>query len=182
MRAHGYLVLAALLLLVAVPAACGAAQKPKILFLVADDLGWNDVGWHGAPIRTPHLDRLVREGVELDQHYVEPVCTPTRAALMSGRYPSRFGPQTLRPSNLRAFPPGTETIASGLRTDGYATYQSGKWHLGSRMEWGPNHYGFEHSFGSLTGAIDPWKHTYREGPYVRTWHRDCVPIEEGERD
>ena len=134
------------------------------------------------PIRTPHLDRLVREGVELDQHYVEPVCTPTRAALMSGRYPSRFGPQTLRPSNLRALPPGTQTIASALRSDGYATYQSGKWHLGSRMEWGPNHYGFEHSFGSLTGAIDPWKHTYRQGPYVRTWHRDCVPIDEGKEN
>jgi arylsulfatase A-like enzyme len=154
------------------------AEKPNVLFIVADDLGWNDVGWHGAPIRTPNLDRLVRDGVELDQHYVHAVCTPTRTALMSGRYPSRFGPHVLRPSNLRAFPPGTETIASALRAQGYATYQCGKWHLGSRMAWGPNHYGFEHSYGSLTGAVDPWTHLYRKGPYMKTWHRDCVPLDE----
>ena len=154
------------------------AARPNVLFIVADDLGWNDVGWHGAPIRTPHLDRLVREGVELDQHYVHAVCTPTRTALMSGRYPSRFGPHVLRPSNLRAFPAGTETLASALRSDGYATYQCGKWHLGSRMEWGPNHYGFDHSYGSLTGAVDPWTHLYRKGPYEKTWHRDCVPLDE----
>lgn len=154
------------------------AEKPNILFLVADDLGWNDVGWHGAPIRSPNLDRLVRAGVELDQHYVQPVCTPTRTALMSGRYPSRFGPHTLNPSNLRALPPGTATMASALHSQGYATFQCGKWHLGSRMEWGPNHYGFEHSYGSLTGAIDPWTHQYRPGIYARTWHRDCVPLDE----
>jgi arylsulfatase A-like enzyme len=154
------------------------AEKPNILFIVADDLGWNDVGWHGAPIHTPNLDRLVREGVELDRHYVHAVCTPTRTALISGRYPSRFGPHVLRPSNLRAFLPGTETIASALRAQGYATYQCGKWHLGSRMAWGPNHYGFEHSYGSLTGAVDPWTHLYRKGPYMKTWHRDCVPLDE----
>jgi arylsulfatase A-like enzyme len=152
--------------------------RSNIVFILADDLGWNDVGWHGAPIQTPNLNRLVHEGVELDQHYVQPVCTPTRTALMSGRYPSRFGPHTLRPSNLRALPSGTETLASVLRSRGYATYQSGKWHLGSRMEWGPNHYGFEHSYGSLTSAVDPWTHLYRKGPYMKTWHRDCVPLDE----
>jgi len=160
------------------PARVRSADRPNILFLVADDLGWKDVGWHGAAIRTPNMDRLVSEGVELDQQYVQPVCTPTRTALMTGRYPSRFGPHALRPTNLRALPPGTETIASALRSLGYSTYQCGKWHLGSRMEWGPNHYGFEHSYGSLTGAVDPWTHEYRPGEYVRTWHRDCVPLDE----
>ena len=77
------------------------AAKPNILLIVADDLGWSDVGWHGGFGKTPVMDRLVREGVELDQHYVQPVCTPTRTALMSGRYPGRFGPQALSPSNLR---------------------------------------------------------------------------------
>ena len=69
-----------------------ATTKPNILLIVADDLGWSDVGWHGGFGKTPNLDELVHEGIELDQHYVQPVCTPTRTALMSGRYPGRFGP------------------------------------------------------------------------------------------
>lgn len=154
------------------------ATKPNILLIVADDLGWADVGWHGAKIRTPHLDRLAREGVELDRHYVQPVCTPTRTALMSGRYPSRFGPHALQPSNLRAMPLGTETLASALKSVGYETAISGKWHLGSRPEWSPNKYGFDHSYGSLSGAVDPWLHTYRKGVYEKTWHRDGVVLEE----
>ncbi|MEX2176684.1 MAG: arylsulfatase [Pirellulaceae bacterium] len=152
--------------------------KPNILLIVADDLGWNDVGWHGSKIKTPRLDALVRAGVELDRHYVQPVCTPTRAALLSGRYPSRFGPQALVPSNLRVLPPNTPTIASLLRGRGYETYLCGKWHLGSRFEWGPNRYGFGHSYGSLTGAADPWTHQYRVGPYAKTWHRDEEMVEE----
>jgi len=124
------------------------------------------------------MDKLVRDGVELDQHYVQPLCTPTRTALMSGRYPSRFGPQALSPSNLRAMPPGTGTIASALRSMGYETYQAGKWHLGSRFEWGPNAYGFNHSYGALTGAVDPWTHKYRKGPFENTWHRDSKPLHE----
>lgn len=153
-------------------------RKPNILLIVADDLGWADVGWHGSAFKTPHLDQLVREGVELDQHYVQPVCTPTRTALMSGRWTSRWGPHVLAPSNLRAFPPGTITLAGALQQAGYATFLSGKWHLGSRPEWGPNHYGFLHSYGSFAGAVDPWSHTYRKGPYLKTWHRDEQPLEE----
>ena len=153
-------------------------QRPNILFVVADDLGWSDVGWHGGFGKTPHMDRLVREGVEFDRHYVQPVCTPTRAALMTGRYPGRLGPQAIAPSNRRALPPGTVTLASALRSLGYATFQCGKWHLGSRPEWGPNHYGFDHSYGTLTGAADPWTHKYRRGPYEDTWHRDGVSLQE----
>jgi arylsulfatase A-like enzyme len=155
-----------------------AAEKPNILLVVADDLGWADVGWHGSAIKTPHLDQLVASGVELDRHYVQPVCTPTRTALMSGRWTSRWGPHVLSPSNLRAFPPGTTTLAVALKQAGYATYMAGKWHLGSREEWSPNHYGFDHSYGSLPGAIDPWKHTYRKGPYMHAWHRDGNPLDE----
>lgn len=152
--------------------AYGQAPKPNVLFIVADDLGWADVGWHGGFGKTPHMDRLVKEGVELDQHYVQPVCTPTRTALMSGRYPGRFGPHSLAPSNLRAMPLGTVTMASMLKSLGYATYQTGKWHLGARIEWGPNAFGFDHGYGTLTGAADPWTHKYRVGPYEDTWHRD----------
>ena len=170
-----------LLLLVAAlgsPPALAAEPLPNILFIVADDLGWSDVGWHGGFSKTPNLDRLVREGVELDQHYVQPVCTPTRTALMSGRYPGRFGPHALAPSNLRAMPLGTVTLASALQSLGYETCQVGKWHLGSRPEWGPNHFGFNHSYGTLTGAADPWTHKYRHGPYEDTWHRDGKRVDE----
>lgn len=149
-----------------------SVTRPNILFIVADDLGWSDVGWHGGFGKTPHMDRLVREGIELDQHYVQPVCTPTRTALMSGRYPGRFGPHALAPSNLRAMPLGTVTLASALKFLGYHTYQSGKWHLGARSEWGPTAFGFDHGYGTLTGAADPWTHKYRRGPYEDTWHRD----------
>ena len=169
----------------AVALACGAAAhaaeeapKPNILLIVADDLGWGDVGWHGSSLKTPNLDRLAKEGVTLDRHYVQPVCSPTRTALLSGRWTSRFGPHVLNPTNLRAYPPGTVTLASALKQCGYATYLSGKWHLGSRTEWAPNHYGFDHSYGSLAGAVDPWAHTYREGEYKKTWHRDGVLIDE----
>jgi len=150
-----------------------AQDRPNILLIVADDLGWSDVGWHAGFAKTPTLDRLVREGVELDRHYVQPVCTPTRTALMSGRYPGRFGPQALAPSNLRAMPLGTTTLASFLKSKGYRTHLTGKWHLGARPEWIPNQYGFDTSYGTLTGAADPWTHKYRAGnPYEDTWHRD----------
>ena len=66
-------------------------SKPNILFILADDLGWGDVSSHGSQIRTPNIDLLMTEGVEFKQHYVQPMCTPTRASLLSGRYPSRFG-------------------------------------------------------------------------------------------
>jgi arylsulfatase A-like enzyme len=148
------------------------------LLIVADDLGWSDVGWHHGFAHTPHMDRLVREGVELDQHYVQPVCTPTRTALLSGRYPGRFGPQALAPSNLRAMPLGTITLATALKSLGYHTYQSGKWHLGSRPEWGPTAFGFDHGYGTLTVAADPWTHKYRVGPYEDTWHRDGQALHE----
>lgn len=166
------LALCLLLLTVCVLPASAADPKPNILLIVADDLGWADVGWHGGFSKTPVMDQLVKTGVELDQHYVQPVCTPTRTALMSGRYPGRFGPHALSPSNLRAMPLGTTTLASALKSLGYATYQSGKWHLGARPEWSPTAFGFDHGYGTLTGAADPWTHKYRKGELEDTWHRD----------
>lgn len=170
--------LASLLLLPLASLHAANGKRPNILLIVADDLGWADVGWHGGPLKTPQLDKLVATGVELDRHYVQPVCTPTRTALMSGRWTSRWGPHVLSPSNLRAFPPGTTTLASALQEAGYTTHLAGKWHLGSRPEWGPNQYGFHHSYGSLAGAVDPTAHTYRKGPYLKTWQRDGKLLEE----
>ncbi len=155
-----------------------ATDQPNILLIVADDLGWSDVGWHAGFAKTHRLDALVREGVELDRHYVQPVCTPTRTALMSGRYPGRFGPHTLAPSNLRAMPRGTTTLASALQSLGYSTAMAGKWHLGARQEWGPQPYGFTRSYGTMTGAADPWTHKYRKGELEDTWHRNGVRLDE----
>jgi len=172
----GVCLLACLTIMPAGAAPRANAPRPNILLIVADDLGWADVGYHGSPIRTPHLDRLAREGVELDQHYVAPMCTPTRAALLTGRYWSRFGNTT--PSNERVLPWKTWTLARALKQAGYTTHISGKWHLGSKPGWGPRKFGFDHSHGSLAGGVTPYTHLYKRGPYSKTWHRNGMPIEE----
>lgn len=160
-------------------AAPSKPPRPNILLIVADDLGWNDVGYHNREMRTPHLDALCKAGVRLDWHYVQPQCTPTRVALMTGRYPSRFGEHCTTASNAQAFPIGTPTLASVLKQAGYATGMSGKWHLGSKFEWGPKHHGFESSHGSLAGAVGMYDHRYRlDSPFSRTWHRDHQWLEE----
>ena len=151
-------------------------NRPNIVILVADDLGWADVGYHGSSIRTPNIDRLRSRGVELDFHYVAPMCTPTRAALLTGRYWSRFG--NTKPSNERVLPWDTMTLARALQGAGYRTAISGKWHLGSKPEWGPRKFGFDQSYGSLAGGINPWNHLYKHGPYTKTWHRNDELIEE----
>ena len=153
-----------------------AAERPNIVFMMADDLGWGDVAFHGGPAPTPHLDRMAREGVELTQHYVAPVCSPTRSALLSGRYWSRFG--VTAPQAERAYNWDTITLARALQSVGYQTALTGKWHLGSLPEWGPRKFGFDHSYGSLGGGVGPWVHRYKVGPYSHTWHRDDVLLEE----
>ncbi|MGH7134286.1 MAG: sulfatase-like hydrolase/transferase, partial [Pirellulales bacterium] len=144
--------------------------------IVAEDLGWADVGFHGAALKTTQLDLLAREGTELWQHYVAPVCSPTRAAFNSGRYWSRFGVTT--PNNERAFRFDTVTLASALKSVGYRTALTGKWHLGSNPQWGPRRFGFDHSYGSLAGGCGPYDHRYKTGPFTNTWHRDGQLIEE----
>ena len=181
LRAWGWLLLTtAAVTINSVPqATAAAAQRPNILLIVSDDQGFNDVGYHNPEMRTPHLDGLARSGIELDCHYVQPQCTPTRVALLTGRYPSRFGLHCCEASNEQAFPIGTLTIASLLKSAGYATGMSGKWHLGSRPEWGPNHYGFDSSHGSLAGAVGMYDHRYRlDSPFAVTWHRDHEFFEE----
>ncbi|PHS18344.1 MAG: arylsulfatase [Blastopirellula sp.] len=150
--------------------------RPNILVIVADDMGWADVGYHGSPIPTPHIDQLCKQSVELDRHYVAPMCTPTRAGLLTGRYWSRFGNHA--PSNTRVLPWNTVTLASALQSVGYETYITGKWHLGSKTQWGPKQFGFQHSHGSLAGGVNPWSHLYKQGEYMQTWHRNDQLIEE----
>lgn len=152
------------------------ARQPNFLFIIADDLGWADVGFHGGKVPTPSLERLRSEGLELTQHYVYPVCSPTRSALLSGRYASRFG--VSNPQNERAYRWNTVTLARALKEAGYETALTGKWHLGSKTEWGPQLFGFDHSYGSLAGGVGPWNHRYKTGPFTTTWHRDGTLIEE----
>src|SRR5262245_17763049 len=86
---------AAAILFVSATSARAADPKPNIVFIVADDLGWKDVGYHGSDIKTPAIDSLAAGGARLEQFYVQPMCTPTRACLMTGRYPFRYGLQTM---------------------------------------------------------------------------------------
>lgn len=158
-------------------------SKPNFLIIVADDAGWADVGYHGSEIKTPHIDRLARQGVELDQFYVYPVCSPTRAALMTGRPPSRYGVLgPLQTWSEPAFPEGTVTLAELLRRHGYDTAISGKWHLGMRPEESPNNFGFSHAYGYTGPWLDSYTHltTNFRGDMsgVRNWHRNGELIDE----
>src|SRR6516165_1790879 len=108
-------------------------RAPNILIVVADDLGWRDVGYHDSEIRTPNLDRLARGGVRLERHYVCPTCSPTRAGLLTGRNPSRFGIHgPIGDRSELALPADTPTLARLLKERGYFTALAGKWHLGLR--------------------------------------------------
>lgn len=151
-------------------------DQPNIVFILADDLGWADVAFHGGNAPTPHLDRLAHEGLELAQHYVAPVCSPTRTGFMTGRCWSRFG--VTGPQNNRALSWDTLTLPRALKSAGYDTCLTGKWHLGSLPEEGPNHFGFDHSYGSLAGGVSPWNHRYKKGPFSETWHRNEKLLEE----
>lgn len=158
------------------PAAAGRPSRPNFVFIMADDLGWADVAFHSGSAPTPHLDMLLQEGCELTQHYVAPVCSPTRAGLLTGRCWSRFNVTT--PTNSRGLPWDTMTLPQALKQVGYETCLAGKWHLGSMPEWGPNRFGFDHAYGSLAGGVSPWNHFYKKGPYTRTWHRNGELLDE----
>jgi arylsulfatase A-like enzyme len=157
----------------------GAADdRPNIVMILADDLGWADVGFHGSDIATPTLDDLAATGAELSQFYAQPMCTPTRAALMTGRYPFRYGLQTavIPSGGLYGLPLDEYLLPQALEAAGYQTAIIGKWHLGhfDPAYW-PGNRGFELSYGPLIGEIDHFDH---DSHGVRDWYRNNAPLEE----
>jgi arylsulfatase A-like enzyme len=145
-------------LVAAIPAVAQQnAQRPNIIYILADDLGWADVGFHGSDIKTPTIDQLAQGGVRFEQFYVEPMCTPTRAALMTGRYPLRYGLQTLViPASMSYGLPTDEwLLPQALKEAGYTTAIFGKWHLGhAKREFWPMQRGFDYQYGAQLGEID----------------------------
>lgn len=170
----------ALLCLAMARALPGAAEapRPNVVFILADDLGWADVGFHGSDIATPTLDALAETGAEFAQFYAQPMCTPTRAALMTGRYPFRYGLQTavIPSGGLYGLPTDEYLLPEALTAAGYDTAIVGKWHLGhADPAFWPGARGFERSYGPLIGEIDHFEH---EAHGVTDWYRDGQPLEE----
>ncbi len=146
-------------------------SPPNIIVIVSDNQGSADFGFRGSKIQTPQIDRLAQGGILLDQHYVFAHCSPTRAGLLLGRNPSRYGILgAIGRRSRQSIPLDSVTLASSLSERGYATAIIGKWHLGLRPEVGPKQFGFDYSYGCLHGQIDPVNHLYKNGD--RTWHRN----------
>ena len=134
-----------------------AADKPNIVIILADDLGNADLGYRGSKIKTPNIDILAKGGVRLESYYGLPLCTPARAALLTGRYPMRHGLQTLVifPSHKYGLPADEKTLPQALKEIGYSTYMVGKWHLGhADKKYWPNSRGFDHFYGNVVGEVD----------------------------
>jgi arylsulfatase A-like enzyme len=156
------------------------ADRPNFIIILTDDLGYGDLGCYGSPtIRTPQLDRMASEGLRFTDFYAPAeVCTPSRAALLTGRYAIRSGMagsrRVLYPGSKGGLPPGEITIAEALRPKGYATMHIGKWHLGIHEGSRPQDQGFDHTFGipysndmdaraGLPQAASSWPNPPRDG-------------------
>ncbi len=159
-------------------ASAADAPRPNIVYLLVDDLGFADVGFNGSKdIRTPQIDKLAKEGAILADFYVQPVCSPTRAALLTGHYATHTGVYSIvRPGAPWGLPLAERTLPQSLREAGYTTAICGKWHLGEfKPDYTPTHRGFEHQYGHMFGAIDYFTHMRDGKP---DWYRDDKPLKE----
>ena len=161
------------------PAFGQPADRPNIVHIVADDLGWKDVGFNGcSDIKTPNIDKLAAGGARFEQFYAQPMCTPTRACLMTGRYPFRYGLQTAVIPSVSEY--GLDTtewlLPQCLKEAGYSTAIIGKWHLGhADKKYWPRQRGFDYQYGAMIGELDYFTHSEHG---VLDWYRDNQPQEE----
>lgn len=149
-------ILTACLLTLASTGAPPAAPRPNILLIMADDMGFSDLGCYGGEIRTPHLDRLAAEGLRFTQFYNNAKCTTTRASLLSGMYPR---------GNGSFIPLGIPTLGEVMRSAGYQTALSGKWHLGSRQPQRPIDRGFDEYYGLMDGCCNFFNPVQPDPPF-----------------
>jgi arylsulfatase A-like enzyme len=158
------------ILLLASAALAQTARKPNVIFILVDDMGYADLSSFGSKdIRTPNIDRLAREGVKLTQMYSNgPVCTPTRAAFITGRYQQRVGLEWAINATEKepGLPVEEGSLARMLKNNGYATALIGKWHLGSKPEFLPARHGFDEFFGITGGNADMYSHRNLPGENV----------------
>jgi len=164
------IVLAALAIVLAIPVPGLSQERPNVVLIITDDVGYGDIGSYGAPdIKTPNIDSLAKNGTRLTDFYAAPSCSPTRAALISGRYQQRYrievplgaargaGDQGLRATG--------RSLPRLLKNNGYRTALIGKWHLGYKPELSPNAHGFDYFFGFKSGLIDYYQHTDQVGEH-----------------
>ncbi len=171
-------ILLAVLCLIPATIHAADAPRPNIVFFLIDDLGYADCGFNGGKqIHTPHIDALAKEGAILESHYVQPVCSPTRSSLMTGRYVHHTGVyNVVRPHAKWGLPLGERTLASALAEARYTTAIVGKWHLGEfDKAYLPLSRGFQHQHGLYFGMIDNYTHV-RAGSH--DWHHDDKELRE----
>ena len=166
------------------------ADKPNIVIIYTDDLGYGDLGCTGSEeAKTPHLDRMAEEGVRFTHWYSNsPVCSPSRAALLTGRTPMRAGVANILGGKrgTPGLPADEKTLAALLKPHGYSTALFGKWHLGVADEHRPNAHGFDEFYGFLAGCVDYYSHIFYWGigggvdPVHDLWHNDEEVWENGE--
>jgi arylsulfatase A-like enzyme len=162
-----------------------SAQRPNVVLIITDDMGYGDLSSYGArDIKTPNVDSLGRDGVRLtDFHSNGTLCTPTRAGLISGRYQQRYLLETAltvdgRPGSELGLPFRGHSLPHLLKGNGYATALVGKWHLGYKPEFSPRTHGFDYFWGLKSGLIDYYHHTTQDGR-PDLWENDAPVQEEG---
>ena len=150
---------------------------PNIIIILADDLGWNDVSYHGSEIKTPNIDKMIISGIELDRFYVQPTCSPTRAELMTGKSALRLGiTRPISKNQKLGLSLEEKILPEYLKELGYKNYLLGKWHLGAYTpDYFPTRRGFDYFYGYLQGGIGYWDHNHGGG---HDWQRN----EEGIRE